>query len=675
MSVVGTWKLCVRCVPNQIYQEDRLGHFERAGTPSSRTSATTPAPGARAGTRGARACRARAGVACAGALWLVLVLKVRRPQLAAMMQLPQRAEPTTARAQNEISDYPREMQDTGERSTSGRGLRGEGGGAGVVTMRRAGGGNVRGVRGDEGWRGKWDEWRKEVCTGGDIVRAGDDGAEGDDDDDGWRGGVGGVWGIGSGIWGLARCRGGEKKGVKKGKKERDERNGRGVRLGGRRRNLMRKKSGDEWLDGCPFLVGREYPERRGSETHASILLRIRAPRLAWRGKQRASGSAAHSPVLRSAHIGAGSIPHTSSCSPAWRPSRRGMTRSDAYTLHEAMRTTRGDTEDENGRRDDKTRWKQKGPERLGKEGTDGDKKKTARCRKAYKEKDGERRASRIAKGAQTTHGREASAPLRPLPIGRVSHGKRRSPGRERRTRHRPAAYRTPPRVTAPRVASLPIVALCLAHPRGWQRRMNPRIESHASRHGRSKKKRRREIRGEDKKSAKEKKKKQARTYLVCHPAFAAPRRPPSAHELLHRGSLFVGRRCARRLRRARVTNWSKSSWSILEKTVRKTIGKTEIAMSKTLNRTVFDAASAAGCTFWDTADAYADSEELIGKWFKRTGKRDQIFISAKFELMADFTIDGSPTMSNARQSLPSRNSRTDHKVPIEVEFSHIPGDE
>ncbi|KAJ7260654.1 hypothetical protein C8J57DRAFT_1636770 [Mycena rebaudengoi] len=87
---------------------------------------------------------------------------------------------------------------------------------------------------------------------------------------------------------------------------------------------------------------------------------------------------------------------------------------------------------------------------------------------------------------------------------------------------------------------------------------------------------------------------------------------------------------------------------------------------------VFDAASAADCTFWDTADAYADSEELIGKWFKRTGKRDQIFISAKFEFMADFTIDGSPTMSNARQSFPSRNSRTDHKVPIEGRKNQAP---
>lgn len=27
-----------------------------------------------------------------------------------------------------------------------------------------------------------------------------------------------------------------------------------------------------------------------------------------------------------------------------------------------------------------------------------------------------------------------------------------------------------------------------------------------------------------------------------------------------------------------------------------------------------DAVYAKGCTFWDTADAYADSEDLIGKW-------------------------------------------------------------
>ncbi|EUC66388.1 aldo/keto reductase [Rhizoctonia solani AG-3 Rhs1AP] len=44
-----------------------------------------------------------------------------------------------------------------------------------------------------------------------------------------------------------------------------------------------------------------------------------------------------------------------------------------------------------------------------------------------------------------------------------------------------------------------------------------------------------------------------------------------------------------------------------------------------------------GCTNWDTADIYGDSEVLIGKWFKRTGKRNQvgdfnrnIFLATKF---------------------------------------------
>ncbi|KAJ7080956.1 NADP-dependent oxidoreductase domain-containing protein [Mycena belliarum] len=58
---------------------------------------------------------------------------------------------------------------------------------------------------------------------------------------------------------------------------------------------------------------------------------------------------------------------------------------------------------------------------------------------------------------------------------------------------------------------------------------------------------------------------------------------------------------------------------------------------------VLDAAYAAGCTFWDTADIYGDSEELLGKWFKRTGKRADIFLSTKFGfILADFSVDGRP---------------------------------
>ncbi|PPQ97653.1 LOW QUALITY PROTEIN: hypothetical protein CVT26_002502 [Gymnopilus dilepis] len=45
---------------------------------------------------------------------------------------------------------------------------------------------------------------------------------------------------------------------------------------------------------------------------------------------------------------------------------------------------------------------------------------------------------------------------------------------------------------------------------------------------------------------------------------------------------------------------------------------------------VLDAALEAGLTNWDTADVYGDSEDLVGKWFKRTGKRNEIFLATKF---------------------------------------------
>ncbi|PBK63658.1 Aldo/keto reductase [Armillaria solidipes] len=45
---------------------------------------------------------------------------------------------------------------------------------------------------------------------------------------------------------------------------------------------------------------------------------------------------------------------------------------------------------------------------------------------------------------------------------------------------------------------------------------------------------------------------------------------------------------------------------------------------------ILDAAYEKGCTHWDSADIYGDSELLIGKWFKRTGKRNEIFLASKF---------------------------------------------
>ena len=45
---------------------------------------------------------------------------------------------------------------------------------------------------------------------------------------------------------------------------------------------------------------------------------------------------------------------------------------------------------------------------------------------------------------------------------------------------------------------------------------------------------------------------------------------------------------------------------------------------------MLDRAYELGETNWDSADIYMDSEDLIGKWFKRTGKRDEIFLATKF---------------------------------------------
>jgi len=82
---------------------------------------------------------------------------------------------------------------------------------------------------------------------------------------------------------------------------------------------------------------------------------------------------------------------------------------------------------------------------------------------------------------------------------------------------------------------------------------------------------------------------------------------------------------------------------------------------------VLDAALQYGCNFWDTANIYSDSEELIGKWyvqglflvvefvyrsirrFKRTGKRDKIFLATKFGIDRSKPngVDGTPENAGA----------------------------
>lgn len=53
---------------------------------------------------------------------------------------------------------------------------------------------------------------------------------------------------------------------------------------------------------------------------------------------------------------------------------------------------------------------------------------------------------------------------------------------------------------------------------------------------------------------------------------------------------------------------------------------------------------ASGQRFWDTADIYGDNEDLIGKWFRKTGKRSEIFIATKFAV--HIAPDGTRSVHN-----------------------------
>ncbi|CAD0093050.1 unnamed protein product [Aureobasidium mustum] len=45
---------------------------------------------------------------------------------------------------------------------------------------------------------------------------------------------------------------------------------------------------------------------------------------------------------------------------------------------------------------------------------------------------------------------------------------------------------------------------------------------------------------------------------------------------------------------------------------------------------MLDRAYELGARHWDSSDLYNDNEETVGKWFKRTGKRSDIFLATKF---------------------------------------------
>ncbi|KAF2732548.1 aldo-keto reductase [Polyplosphaeria fusca] len=60
---------------------------------------------------------------------------------------------------------------------------------------------------------------------------------------------------------------------------------------------------------------------------------------------------------------------------------------------------------------------------------------------------------------------------------------------------------------------------------------------------------------------------------------------------------------------------------------------------------VLTAAADMGINFWDTSDMYGPylNEKLIGRWFKETGRRDEIFLATKFGIKF---VDGKPQMDS-----------------------------
>ncbi|KAF8315794.1 Aldo/keto reductase [Cantharellus anzutake] len=80
-----------------------------------------------------------------------------------------------------------------------------------------------------------------------------------------------------------------------------------------------------------------------------------------------------------------------------------------------------------------------------------------------------------------------------------------------------------------------------------------------------------------------------------------------------------------------------------------------------------------GCRNWDTADIYGDAEDLIGKWFKRTGKRNDIFLATKFSFFKDkdsqLTLRGDPEYVKQAAAASLKRLQTDH---IDLLYQHRP---
>ena len=89
---------------------------------------------------------------------------------------------------------------------------------------------------------------------------------------------------------------------------------------------------------------------------------------------------------------------------------------------------------------------------------------------------------------------------------------------------------------------------------------------------------------------------------------------------------------------------------------------------------LLDRAWELGCTNWDTADAYGDSEDLIGKWFKlHPERRRDIFLATKFGLKANpdgnITVDSSPEYARQQAETSLKRLRVDY---IDLYYLHRP---
>ncbi|KAF9527695.1 NADP-dependent oxidoreductase domain-containing protein [Crepidotus variabilis] len=81
---------------------------------------------------------------------------------------------------------------------------------------------------------------------------------------------------------------------------------------------------------------------------------------------------------------------------------------------------------------------------------------------------------------------------------------------------------------------------------------------------------------------------------------------------------------------------------------------------------ILDTVFAEGCTFWDTADIYGDSEALLGKWFQRSGRRNQIFLSTKF----GFTVEGANNTPEYMRSRITNSLKLLRTNRIDLYFAH-----